>query len=604
MKKQQKMKRYVALLGVLVFLLSTLFTACSSGKSPNEQKQGAEGTEAEISPTVTPEEKEEGSEGTEKVEDPPVVEDPPTSLYDLPENFSLYEAYQEDFLIGTIYTDANRSGKDKELTLKHFNAITPENLMKPEYMQPTEGKFDYGKSDVMVKFAEDNGLKLIGHTLVWHQQSGNWLGRNVSREEAIKQLESHITNIVSQYKGKFTSWDVVNEAINDGVSLPANGDWTKCLRQTQWLTSIGPDYIAMAFQFARKADPDLKLYYNDYNLNNRNKADIVYAMVKDLREQGIPVDGIGMQGHYSINTTPGSVEYSLKKFSELGVEVSITELDVVVDGASPSGLTKEQEIRQAVTYAELFQVFKAYKDTIERVTFWGYIDNKSWRKERFPLLFHGDYSPKEAVYAIYNPERYLAEYKVEDVKEANSAQAKYGTPVIDAEVDELWNSCTPIAVDKQIMAWEGATGFVRVLWDESYVYTLFEVKDPVINTRSPQMHEQDSVEIFLDQDNSKSDYLDDNDGQYRVNCEGVTSFGAVPQIPGFHAVAKKTNEGYLVEMAIPLLKAASEGLKMGFEAQVNDSNAAGMRQSIAKFNDLTDNSYQSAKGWGVIELVK
>ena len=603
MEKHQKLHRYAALLGILIFALSTLLTACGkSGKdgTANEQKPGTEtvGTEGTGTEAVV-------TKGAEQAEDKAAETVPTPAAYEWPEDFSLAEAYQEDFLIGTIYTDANRSGKDMELTLKHFNTITPENIMKPEYMQPSEGNFNYKNSDVMVKFAEDNGLKLIGHTLVWHQQSGNWLGRNVSREEAIEQLKSHITSIVGQYKGRFSSWDVVNEAINDGVSLPADGDWTKCLRQTQWLTSIGADYIAMAFQFAHEADPELKLYYNDYNLNNRSKADIVYAMVKDLREQGIPVDGIGMQGHYNILTTPGSVEYSLKKFSELGVEGSITELDVVVDGASPSGLTEEQEIRQAITYAELFQVFKAYSDTIVRVTFWGYIDDRSWRKERFPLLFHGDYSSKEAVYAIYNPEMYLAEHKVkEEATEAKSAQAKYGTPMIDAEVDELWNSCPAIAVNKQIMAWEGATGSVRVLWDESFVYALFEVKDSVINTRSPQMHEQDSVEIFLDQDNSKSDYLDDNDGQYRVNCEGVTSFGAVPQMPGFHAMAKKTSDGYLVELAIPLLKAASEGLTMGFEAQINDSNAAGMRQSIAKFNDLTDNSYQTAKGWGVIDLIK
>ena len=603
MKRNKRLYQAVALLCIFILSLTTFLAACSKESDPGDPVGQNSETGTKDTGTEAGSQESTGAESSEAA--PTAESEPSVAPYEWPEDFSLYEVYQDDFLLGTIYTDANRSGKDLELTLKHFNAITPENLMKPEYMQPTEGNFNYRNSDTMVKFAQDNGLSLIGHTLAWHQQSGNWLGRNVSREEAIEQLKSHITNIVGQYKGQFVAWDVVNEAINDGVTLPADGDWTKCLRQTQWLTSIGPDYIALAFQFAREADPDLKLYYNDYNLNNRSKADITYAMVKDLREQGIPVDGIGMQGHYSVMTTPGSVEYSLKKFSELGVEVSITELDVGVEGAAPSGLTKEQEIKQAITYAELFKVFKAYKDTIARVTFWGYVDNKSWRSDRFPQLFNADYSMKEAAYAVYNPEMYLAEHQVvEEVKEVKSAQAKYGTPIIDGEIDDVWNSSSAIPVNKQIMAWEGATGEVRVLWDESFVYALFEVKDSVINTMSPQTHEQDSVEIFLDQDNSKSDYLDDNDGQYRVNCDGVTSFGTVPQMPGFDAMAKRTEGGYLVELAIPLLKAASEGLMMGFEAQINDSNDRGMRQSIAKFNDLTDNSYQSAKDWGVIELVK
>ncbi|HKL78944.1 MAG TPA: endo-1,4-beta-xylanase [Mobilitalea sp.] len=615
MLKHQRQNNHVVLLCILIFILSIFMTACNNSTNTptgqnTELKDATQNTD--IKEKTDAEESTDTEENTDtevKTDDVDTTEnnvEEPTSIdFEWPEDFSLYTAYEGEFLLGTIYTDDNRSGADQELTLKHFNAITAENIMKPEYMQPTEGSFNYLNSDVMVQFGQENGQNLVGHTLAWHSQSGKWLGRNVTRDQAIEQLKSHITNIVGNYKGEFLSWDVVNEAINDGVSLPADGDWTKCLRVTQWLTSIGPDYMAMAFTFAHEADPDLKLYYNDYNLNDKSKADIVYAMVKDLREQGIPIDGIGMQGHYSVDTPIGSVEYSLKRFAELGVEISITELDVGVNGASPAGLTEEQEIKQGLAYAELFQLFREYSDNIGRVTLWGYVDNKSWRSDRFPCLFNSDYTPKQAAYAVLNPEKYILMNQVEEeVTEAIVAQAKYGTPIIDAEIDAIWNDSSVVEVKGQLTAWEGATGKVRVLWDEKFVYALFEVEDGVLNSSSPNAYEQDSVEIFLDQNNGKTAFYEEDDGQYRVNYDSVASFGSRPEITGFTAKATRSGDGYLVEMAIPLVNLPTEGMKMGFEAQINDSNEMGMRQSIAKFSDMTDYSYQTTEKWAELELVK
>lgn len=549
----------------------------------------------------------------ENVTTAPTATVAPTSQADAmdgewPKDFSLYQAYKDDFLLGTIYTDSNRNGEDKELTLKQFNAITPENMMKPENMQRFEGEFTYTDADNMIQFAKENNLKAHGHTLVWHSQSGDWLGIDVSRKKAIAQMKSHITNIMTHYKGQLISWDVVNEAINDGVILPSNGDWKQCLRQTQWYSSIGPDYLAMAFKFAHEADPNAKLYYNDYNLNDPNKADIVYAMVKDLKAQGVPIDGIGMQGHYSIGTDPASVERSLKKFSKLNVEISFSELDVTVTGAYYR-LTKDMEIKQGIVYAKLFQLFKKYKDIISRVTFWGYIDSKSWRKESCPCLFHADYTPKMAAYAVLDPDKFL---KLYDTSSGNSAkkkttqtiEAKYGTPKIDGEVDEIWNSCPEAKVNNQLTAWEGATGTVKLLWDNKHVYALFEVKDSVLDNKSNNKYEQDSIEIFLDQNNDKSSSLDENDGQYRVSFAGEESFGQIPNTKGFVSANQLTDGGYRIELAIPLIKEAKTGKTMGFDAQVNDSNAFGFRQGIAKFNDLSDNSYQNAKNWGILKLVK
>lgn len=575
---------YLCFVLALCLVLGSFLTACAASV-PEPSASEASAPEPTPAPTAEP---------------TPV----PTQNADgWPADFSLYDAYKDDFLLGTIYTDASLSGADNELTLKHFNVITPENLMKPENMQPTEGKFNYSDADTMMQFAKDNNLLVVGHTLAWHQQSGKWLGMG-EREEAIEQLRSHINGVVGKYKGQILSWDVVNEAIADDMALPKDGDWTKCLRKSQWYTSIGPDYIKLAFEFAHEADPDAKLYYNDYNLDVKSKAEAVAAMVKDLKEQGVPIDGIGMQGHYNTDTSIKSVKATLDLFSQMGVEVSITELDVTVNNADKMGLTKEQETKQGTVYAQLFSLFREYKDLIERVTFWGYVDNKSWRSDRFPCLFNADFSPKQAAYAVLDPDKYLELHPVMQDAPANMAKAKYGTPKIDGEIDDIWADCPKANVSIPIMAWEGAKGEVRLLWDESFVYALVEVKDSVLNNASANVYEQDSIELFLDQSNEKGASYDANDGQYRVSYVGDESFGTVPEAKGFVSAVTLIDGGYLVELAMPLVVKPESGMTMGFDAQVNDSDAAGARQSMTKFNDLTNNSYLSPEKWGLLELIK
>jgi|AGTN01.1.fsa_nt_gi Beta-1,4-xylanase len=581
LKTHRAPRRYIAFICALCLVVSVSLTACA------EKVPDVSGTESVPAGTETPTAQ--------------ATPEPSGGSGDWPVDFSLCEAYEDDFLLGTIYTDASRSGADNELTLKHFNVITPENLMKPENMQPAEGDFNYDEADTMIQFAQENGLQTVGHTLVWHQQSGDWLGRG-GREQAIEQLRSHITNVVGKYKGQILSWDVVNEAIADEMSLPADGDWTKCLRKTQWYTAIGPEYIRMAFEFAREADPDAKLYYNDYNLDVKSKADAVYAMVRDLRSQGVPIDGIGEQGHYTTDTSAKSVQYALDLFSELGVEVSITELDVSVNNVDASGLTEEQEIQQGVVYAQLFSLFREYRDLIARVTFWGYVDNKSWRGDRFPCLFNADFSPKQAAYAVLDPDKFLELHRDALPSAARMAVAKYGTPVIDGEIDDIWADCPKAQVNIPIMAWEGAKGEVSLLWDESFVYVLFTVQDELLNNKASNAYEQDSIEIFLDQNNDKATSYGPDDGQYRVSFVGDESFGTVPVTPGFSSAAKLIDGGYLVELAIPLLAAPEDGMIMGFDAQVNDSDAQGIRQSMMKFNDPTNSSYLSPEKWGLLQL--
>ena len=600
--------------------LAALLTAC--GKSTDSGNTTP--TDSTLQTTTAPEDNKPADTETPVATDTPAPTDAPTST-PLPtptpvpaatatprpdiSGVSLKELYKDYFMIGTIYTRTVDNGGDNALLKQHFNIMTPENLMKPEYMQRPQGTFNYKESDHMMSIAERDGIKVVGHTLAWHSQSGDFLGikniegNPVTREEAIQQLKDHIYNVAGQYKGQIYSWDVLNEAIRDGAKLPEDGDWTQCLRDTQWTRSIGPEYVAMAFQFAHEADPDALLYYNDYNLNDTKKAEVAAAMVADLRSQGVPIHGIGMQGHYSTDTPLGSVRNSLELFSKIeGIVVSVTELDVGVPNTNGK-LSAKNEKKQALFYAKLFNLYKEYADLIERVTFWGYRDDTSWRSENCPLLFNKDLSPKEAFYALMDPDAYIAAAEEEETVVARRASASQGTPEIDGNKDSVWlMKSIPYNINTPLFAWQGATGTVRILWDENYLYTLFEVKDSTLNADSANSYEQDSIELFLDEENMKLDYYTDAAGQYRVNYKGELSFGTVPTEQGVKAAAVEVAGGYNIELAIPLKYPAAAGMVFGFDAQINDSNTMGVRQSVMKFNDPSDNSYTSTVLWGELLL--
>ena len=595
-------------------LAAAFLAACNKAPEP---------ANTDITPTVAVENQDDTTptEAPAATEAPVATEAPTPELLPTPtpaptatprpdiSGVSLKEIYQDYFMIGTIYTQRIDSGKDNALVKQHFNVITPENLMKPEYMQRPQGTFNYREADHMLEIAERDGLTVVGHTLAWHNQSGDFLGKKnkegnpVTREEAIQQLKDHIYGVAGHYAGQIYSWDVLNEAIQDGATLPADGDWTKCLRKTQWTESIGPEFVAMAFQFAHEADPDALLYYNDYGLNNKNKAEIAAAMISDLRSQGVPIHGIGMQSHYGIDTSLGSIRRSLELFSSIeGLRISVTELDIAVPNAN-GVLSKQNEKKQAVYYAKLFNLYKEFGDVIERVTFWGYRDDTSWVSDSCPMPFDKNLEPKEAFYAIMDPDAYLANAEEEETVKARVAFAYNGTPEVDGEKDAIWlQKTTPYNINTALYAWQGAKGTVRILWDENYLYTLFEIEDSVLNADSPNAYEQDSIELFLDPQNMKEDYYTDQAGQYRVNYKGELSFGTVPTTDGVKAAAIKTAKGYNVELAIPLKDAPSAGMTFAFDAQINDSNNMGVRQSIMKFNDTTDSSYTSAVLWGDLLL--
>ncbi|GHU85417.1 hypothetical protein FACS189473_4400 [Spirochaetia bacterium] len=568
---------------VVLLLIPAIFTACQKGGTGNRNTPSAvyETGDAEELNVI------------------PVVVEKITPLKSV---------YAKQFLVGNIVTGANLEGQRFELLKRHYSIATAENAMKPSSLQREKGVFTFDAADAMVDTVLAAGLKIHGHTLAWHQQSPNWMNyEGIPREEALENLITHTKTAAEHFKGRVISWDVLNEAINDNPPNPA--DWKGSLRQTPWLRALGPDYIEIVFKAAREADPNARLYYNDYNLDNQNKALAVYTMVKELNEKnpnagGRPlIDGVGMQGHYRVNTNPGYVEQSLSRFVSLGVEVSITELDI--GAGADSKLTERQAIEQGIACAQLFKIFKKYAAHIGRVTFWGLDDSTSWRAVNSPTLFDKNLKAKPAFYAALNPDKFIKENKILLARESKQAEARYGTPVPAGTAEALWDTVPAIPIDQYLMAWQGASGTAKVLWDEKNLYVLVEVQGAELNKASKSAHEQDSVEVFIDENNSKSTWFENGDGQYRVNFDNEATFNPAAIAAGFESAAAVSGKSYTVEMKIPFKTITPKNNTLiGVDVQINGASAQGIRQSVAIWNDTSGNSFQDTSGYGVLKLVK
>jgi endo-1,4-beta-xylanase len=340
---------------------------------------------------------------------------------------TLKNTFKDYFLIGTALNNQQVFGRDlKALKLlqEQFNCISPENLLKWESVHPQPGKYNFAPADSYVVLGERYKMFIIGHCLIWHSQVPKWVfedssGKQVTREVLLQRMKDHISTVVGRYKGRINGWDVVNEAIEDDGSM----------RKTRWLQIIGEDYIEKAFQFAQEADPNVELYYNDYNEWMQGKRETVVKIIKNLKAKGIKITGIGLQGHWGLDYPPmNAVDSSMKAYSEAGCKLMVTELDMDIlpsafnnTGADVSkrfALTKESnpyanglpdsaESVQAKRYADYFKLFLKYKGSLTRVTFWGINDAQSWRnnwpirgRSAYPLLFDKNYQPKPAFDAV------------------------------------------------------------------------------------------------------------------------------------------------------------------------------------------------------------
>jgi endo-1,4-beta-xylanase len=332
----------------------------------------------------------------------------------------LKSIYENDFLVGNIINRTYLSGKYFDLLKHHYNIVTPENNLKPSYLAPLRkgGNYQWESADEMVNQMIINGIAVHGHVLVWHEQTPAWMTTG-SKNQVEKNLEDHVTEVLTHFKGRIPSWDVVNEAIGDGLSdADAAGDWKKCVRKfaNPWYDILGVDYIELAFRAARVTDPNVKLYYNDYGLNDQNKAEVARKMIKDINDRYKAegnarnlIEGVGMQGHYGLGINTEDVRSSLKKLITLGIEVSVTELDISFTGYNP-GSGRDTDLSDADTaaqgriYADLFKLYKEHSTHIARVSMWGIDDNTSWQSAGNPCLFDWKLNAKEAYYAVSNPQ--------------------------------------------------------------------------------------------------------------------------------------------------------------------------------------------------------
>ncbi len=526
------------------------------------------------------------------------------------------DVYKDDFLFGNAISIEDMQGIRLELLKMHHNVVTAGNAMKPVYLQSTKGNFNFSAADQLVDKAIAEGMKVHGHTLLWHQQSPKWMNQKeddsyLGREEALENLRTHIKTVMEHFGDKVISWDVLNEAMNDNPPKPS--DWRASLRKSPWYHAIGDDYVEQAFLAAREVldahpDWDIKLYYNDYNDDNQSKATAIYNMVKELNEKyakkhpgKLLIDGVGMQGHYSINTNPANVEMSLERYISLGVEVSITELDMMT--GDNFELSEKQANAQGLLYAQLFDIFRKHSDNIARVTIWGMDDGTSWRAAQNPTIFDKDLQAKPAYYGVIDPDKFMKENAV-DTADANKSTAKSGTPKIDGKIDAAWKNAPELQINRYQMAWQGATGVAKVLWDDKNLYVLYQVSDAQLDKASANAWEQDSVEAFVDENNAKSTFYQEDDSQYRVNYENTASFNPEGIEKGFKSAVTVSGTNYTVEMQIPFRTLTPKaGMQIGFDVQINDGKD-GARQSVATWNDLTGNGYQDPSVFGIITLEK
>lgn len=309
--------------------------------------------------------------------------------------------------IGTaVGSNFNQNETYMTILRREFNMLTAENAMKFGEIHPNPTEYRFATADAMVNFAVANGMQVRGHTLAWHSQNPGWLNSltsaTTSREQAIGILQEHIATVVGRYRGKIVAWDVVNEAVyDDGVRrrLPRNQS-----PASVWQRLIGDDYIEIAFHAARAADPDALLFYNDYNLEfSGAKQDSVYNLIKDLKDRGVPIDGIGFQAHFIVgNGTPSrqTLRATFDRFAALGLKIHITELDIRM----PVPATAANLEIQAANYRDVVSVCVEHA-ACDTVVVWGLHDGNSWVPNTFPgqgaaLLYDDAFKPKPAYTAV------------------------------------------------------------------------------------------------------------------------------------------------------------------------------------------------------------
>lgn len=377
---------------------------------------------------------------------------------------TLRAAYHDDFLIGVAVNDDIVQGRDRAsraLVERHFNAITAENVMKAEVLHPQPETWDFRAADAFVRFGRKHKQFVVGHTLIWHNQTPGWFfhdaqGQPNTRDTQLEVMRQYIEKVAGRYVGRVDAWDVVNEVIDE------DGNY----RDTPWVRAVGDGdlLVQAAFRYAQQYAPDAELYYNDFNTWRPAKRDGIVRMVKKLQAAGIRIDGIGMQGHWGLNyPAAADIEAAIDAYAALGLKVMITELDVDVlpltrEGQVigtvlahkqfqlpefkryldpyPDGLPADVQQRLTDRYAELFRIFHRKRDAIARVSLWGVHDGMSWKNDypvphrtNYPLLFDRQRQAKPALQAVL---RVAGEPVDDPVLTSDAAAVEHATTLVPA----------------------------------------------------------------------------------------------------------------------------------------------------------------------------
>jgi endo-1,4-beta-xylanase len=461
-------------------------------------------------------------------------------------------------------------GASSELVLKHFSQITPENHMKPVEIQPAEGTFTFDQADELMQFAQDNDLAVYGHTLLWHSQVGAWMFQDADgapltdsaadQELLRERMRIHIETFADHFRSEFGEYgdenplvaiDVVNEVISE--SEPDG------LRRSEWYRILGPDYIPLAFEYAREAfGPDVQLFINDFNTELPAKRQVYYDRIVAWLDDSVPIDGVGHQLHLSLLQPIPQIAASLELFRDLPVVQAVTELDVTINIAGETWTVPpvERLVEQGYYYRDLFDVLSEHYDVLSAITVWGPTDPRSWRAGGFPLLFDGNLQAKPAYWGIADP------------AELPTLTRQVNVHAGDVALDESATTAGEWELLPDVTVGTAGSGF-QLRWSPDRLVAYVSVADTTDDGAS------DIVEFFWGGDQL-----------------------AVPRTGGASAVVSSTAEGYQVVAHLPAQESA-EGAVVPFDIRLTDG-ATGTRTS---WNDL-EHGQEDGERLGVLTLIE
>lgn len=468
---------------------------------------------------------------------------------------SLRDVLASYFPVGAAVEPEDLIGAHGDLLLKHFDQFTVGNALKWDATEPSEGVFTFSRADTLANFARAHGLRMRGHTLVWHNQTPDWVFRDADgnplqagnpahRALLLQRLENHIHTVVTRYTDIIDAWDVVNEVIDE---TQPNG-----LRNSPWLQIIGPEYLDWAFEFAHEAAGNAQLYINEFNTTVPAKRAALQAIVQGLLDRNVPVAGIGHQMHINVQWPPiNDIRQTLQLFAGMNLKNEITELDMSVypNATDTAPVTSEILVEQGYRYRDLFNLFREVSPLIHSLTFWGLGDDRSWLKsvpitrDDKPLLFDEDLQAKPAYWGVVDPSQLPIIPKTLNV-------TRLPAKIIQGSFS-FWDA---IAAQPLTASSGGTTGSTfRVVWTGGSLYVLVDV---VQATRSAN----DTVDLFV--------------GNARYSFIGL----GWQRPSGGQGLVMPTKDGYRLQAIIPVGQALAIGGRVAFDLRVTEG-ATGKRFS-------------------------